>query len=116
VTGTATPTSSATLTPTDTATEVSAPVIEGPYPNPSNGSPVSFTVQVPSQSEVMLDVFTLAFRKISDQSTEGNGTLTMQWDLKDLSGTQVADGLYYVRIRVKGTRNAVKILKVLVLR
>jgi hypothetical protein len=116
VTDTATSTSSATITPTDTATEVPAPVIGAPYPNPSNGLPINFSVHVPEPSEVTMDVFTVAFRKINSQITEGNGAMILQWDLKDISGTSVADGLYYVRIRVKGGQNTFKILKVLVLR
>jgi hypothetical protein len=61
-------------------------------------------------------VFTLAFRKISSQTTQISGTETLQWDLKDLSGIQVANGLYYVRIQITGIQSTTKILKVLILR
>jgi flagellar hook assembly protein FlgD len=63
-----------------------------------------------------MDVFTLAFRKISSQTTQISGTATLQWDLKDLSGVQVSNGLYYVRIQVTGVSSTTKILKVLILR
>jgi flagellar hook assembly protein FlgD len=63
-----------------------------------------------------MDVFTLAFRKISSQTTQISGTTTLQWDLKDLSGVQVSNGLYYVRIQVTGVASTTKILKVLILR
>jgi hypothetical protein len=63
-----------------------------------------------------MDVFTLAFRKIASQTQEIYGDQTFQWNLKDVAGVQVADGLYYVRIHVSGTQSATKILKVLILR
>jgi hypothetical protein len=91
-------------------------IISEPFPNPSNGSPISFNIQVPTQSNVTLDVFTLAFRKIYSHTTQAYGFQTLQWNLKDLSGTQVADGLYYVRIHISGNPSATKIFKVLVLR
>jgi hypothetical protein len=91
-------------------------VISPPFPNPSTGSPITFNVQVPGQSTVTLDVFTLAFRKIYSQTIQADGLLTLQWDLKDVSGAPVANGLYYVRIHVAGSQSATKILKVLILR
>jgi len=63
-----------------------------------------------------MDVFTLAFRKISSQTIQAYGAATLQWDLKDISGVQVANGLYYVRIQVTGTESTTRILKVLILR
>jgi len=78
--------------------------------------PITFNIQVPGESTVTLDVFTLAFRKISSQTTQVFGSQTLQWDLKDVSDVQVADGLYYVRVHVSGNQSATKILKVLILR
>jgi len=63
-----------------------------------------------------MDIFTLAFRKISTQTTQVYGSQTLQWDLRDVAGVQVANGLYYVRIHVEGTQSTTKILKVLILR
>jgi hypothetical protein len=63
-----------------------------------------------------MDVFTLAFRKISSQTVQAYGDSTLQWDLKDISGIQVANGLYYVRFHVSGVQTTTKILKVLILR
>jgi hypothetical protein len=91
-------------------------IISEPYPNPSTGSPITINVQVPGPSTVTLDVFTLAFRKIYSQATQVTGSENLQWDLKDVSGVQVANGLYYVRIRVSGSQSTTKILKVLILR
>jgi hypothetical protein len=114
------PTSTLTNTPTITATYTSTissvVVIEPPFPNPSNGSPITFTVQVPGESTVTLDVFTLAFRKIYSQTIQADGLVTMQWDSKDITGIQVSNGLYYVRIHVAGLQSETKILKILILR
>jgi hypothetical protein len=109
-----------TNTPTFTATSTKTPLpyvqIFPPFPNPSNGSPISFSITVPSPASVTLDVFTLAFRKITSQTTQVSGSQTLQWDLKDLSGVQVSNGLYYVRIQVAGLQSTTKILKVMILR
>jgi hypothetical protein len=91
-------------------------VISAPFPNPSNGSPITFNIQVPGESTVTLDVFTLAFRKIYSETIQADGPLTLQWDLRDVSGTQVANGVYYVRIHVAGSQPTTEILKVLILR
>ena len=113
---TLTPTNTSTITATYTPTISPDVVISQPYPNPSSGSPITFNVQTPDQSTVTLDVFTLAFRKIYSQTKQADGPLTFQWDLKDDKGSQVADGLYYVRVHVAGSKSATKILKVLILR
>src|SRR5665213_3567273 len=113
---TSTWTSTTTITPTYTPTLSPDVIVSAPFPNPSTGSPISFDVQVPSTSTVTVDVFTLAFRKISSQTKQITGLYPFQWDLKDVSGVQVANGLYYVRIHVEGVQSSTKILKVLILR
>jgi hypothetical protein len=110
------PTNTVTATATYTATVSSVPIISQPYPNPSNGSPVTFQISVPSQSTVTMDVFTLSFRKIASQTTLVNGAQTFQWNLLDVSGTQVSNGLYYVRVHITGLQSLTKIMKILVLR
>ncbi len=122
VTNTATPSATATktitptFTPTYTATLSPDVIVSAPFPNPSSGSPISFDVQVPGPSTVTVDVFTLAFRKINSQTKQITGLQAFQWDLKDVSGVQVSNGLYYVRIHIDGARSSTKILKVLILR
>ncbi|HXL73422.1 MAG TPA: T9SS type A sorting domain-containing protein, partial [bacterium] len=113
---TLTPTGTPTVTATYTSTLSPEVVISAPFPNPSNGTPITFAIQAPGESTVTLDVFTLAFRKIYSQTIQADGSLTLEWDLKDLSGVSVANGLYYVRIHVAGSQSATKILKVLILR
>jgi len=113
---TASPTPTSTTTPTFTATIASVVEISAPYPNPSNGSPISFNVSVPGKSTVTMDVFTLAFRKVTTQAQEIYGNQTIYWDLKNRSGVQAANGLYYLSIHVTGGQSTTKILKVLILR
>jgi len=115
-TSTFTATSTSTITPTYTATVSSVIVISQPYPNPSNGFPVTFNVNVPSQSTVTADVFTTAFRKIRSLDYRVYGFQSFQWDLKDAKGAPAANGLYYVRIQVLGAKPASKIEKILILR
>jgi hypothetical protein len=115
VTPSPTQTSSPTVTATATVTELPKPVT-APYPDPSNGSPINFPVQVQGPSEVTLSVFTLAFREIYNEKVPITGEQTLQWDLKDREGNTVANGLYYVRIQITGPQNSTTILKVLVLR
>jgi hypothetical protein len=115
-TDTFTPTGTPTLTPTYTATIPPVVLIFEPFPNPSNGTPVSFNLQVPGPSTAVMDVFTLAFRKIASQTAQVSGAQTLQWDLRDVSGVFAANGVYYVRIHVSGPQSATKILKVLILR
>jgi O-glycosyl hydrolase len=115
-TSTFTHTSTPTITPTYTATTTSSIIISEPYPNPSNGTPITFNIQVPGESTVTLDVFTLAFRKVYGETIKAYGPATLQWNLRDVSGTLVANGLYYVRIQVSGGESTTKIFKVLVLR
>jgi hypothetical protein len=91
-------------------------VISEPFPNPSSGSPITFNIQVPGESTVTLDVFTLAFRRVYAETTHAFGSVTLEWNLRDVSGTQVSNGLYYVRIQVTGSQSTTKILKVLILR
>jgi hypothetical protein len=113
---TATITLTPTITPTPTATIDAVVLVSAPYPNPSNGSPITFNISVPVESTVTVDVFTLAFRKITSQSREIYGDQNFQWDLKDVSGDLVANGVYYIRVHVSGAQSATKILKVLILR
>jgi hypothetical protein len=114
-----TPTNTATATPTAINNVLYTP----PYPNPVTTGPVEIDVTTPGSATIQMEVFTTAFRKISEHTFMaggGNGPLgtvtAVQWDIRDKMGMNVADGLYYVRVQVIGRQDAVKIFKVLVLR
>jgi hypothetical protein len=111
-TSTNTPTVTATLTPTIS----NEPIISAPFPNPSNGTPVTIAIQVPLPASVTMDIFTVAFRKIASQTTPVTGAQFLQWNLKDYMGNPAANGLYYVRITITGNAPVTKLLKILILR
>ena len=73
-------------------------------------------VEVPVVSTVDWAIYTLNFRKICQGSTVVSDRGEIQWDLKDKTGSQVANGLYYFRVEVKGPKPLVRTLKVLVVR
>jgi hypothetical protein len=114
-----TPTSTSTASPT----AINIVIYTPPYPNPVTTGPVEIDVTTPGAATIQMDVFTTAFRKISEHTFLAGGgsgplgTVTaVQWDIRDKIGMNVADGLYYVRIQVSGRQDSVKIFKVLVLR
>jgi hypothetical protein len=87
-----------------------------PYPNPSNGAPITIKVSTPEQSSVTMEIYTLTFRKIKSQEDTIYGSQNLRWDLKDDAGVQVANGVYYVRIKVAGNKPVTKFDKILILR
>jgi flagellar hook assembly protein FlgD len=106
---TGTPTFTPTVTNTPAVAEV--PVL---YPNPVMGSgPVSLQVvlQNPADS-VDIKVFTIAFRKVTEQ-TESQvpaGVSTFAVDLKDKTGVPLANGLYYMVVKTPQGRTVLKLL------
>jgi hypothetical protein len=74
-------------------------------------------VETDGPSTLEMDVFTTAFRKVASVTASvGAGGGTLSWDMKDRMGNPVANGLYYLRIRVSGPQTATEIFKVLVLK
>ncbi len=115
---TVSPTPTMTLSATPTLTVGPSEVVLGPpYPNPvSTGGNVYFDVQTPGNAVLSFDIFTTAFRKIGGGSSPISGKVTLSWNLRDQEDLPVANGLYYLRVRVKGSQSFSQILKVLVLR
>jgi hypothetical protein len=122
ITNTPTLTSTPTNTVTPTPTSLNNVVFSAPFPNPATTGPLQIYVTTAGGASIDMEVFTTAFRKISEHTTPvgssgPGGILTaVQWDLRDKMGVPVSDGLYYVRVRVTGRLDAVKIFKILVLR
>ena len=104
-----------TFTPTPGPVTV---VVGSVYPNPIQDlSPVSVHIQAPLGSTVEWSVFTMVYRKVLDNTypITGNST-TLVWHLDDNGGNRVANGLYYLKVRVNGINPYTKVMKVLVLR
>jgi len=104
-----------------TSTPVGHVVFAGPYPNPVSDGPIRIDVTMPGSGRIQMDVFTTAFRKITEHTTMVNGgmggTITsVEWDLRDKTGARIANGLYYIRIQISGLQESTKIFKVLVIR
>jgi len=108
-----------TSTPTVTPTPAVIGVVIGlPWPNPVKGTgPVTIQIQAPSGSTPEGDVFTTAFRKVRHiPNSVQEENMALVWNLDDDGGSPVANGLYYLRVQVKGRVKASKILKILVTR
>ncbi len=108
---------SLSFTSTPTLTPNSRGVVIGPvYPNPVYGpAPVTIQVQSPTGSTIEWSVFTTVFRKVLNGSNliPGNN-FNLVWNLEDQWQRPVANGLYYLKVRVSGPVNQTTILKVLV--
>jgi GH18 family chitinase len=126
-TPTVTSTQTLTFTPTTTfsatPTAITQNRVSPPFPNPASTGPVEIDVITPSTASIEMEVFTTAFRKVltrhytANASTGQLGTVTaLQWDLRDMIGKNVSNGLYYVRVNITGIQSSSKIVKVLILR
>ena len=92
-------------------------VVVGPaYPNPAKEDvSVLIPLELPENATVEWGVYTTAFRKIfGDSIPVPAGCMTLIWNLRDSRGTMAANGLYYLRVQVKGANQTEKILKLLV--
>jgi len=93
-TSTATPTATNTPTITPTVLGVTVPLV---YPNPTSGQPVNLRLPIKQVSDVTVQIFTLAFRKVWQQEfPQVAPTTPLSVPLSDASGTQLANGLYYI--------------------
>lgn len=91
-------------------------VISPPYPNPASVI-VAVDVSGLGLSTVKWDVFTAAFRKIKSRTAPGSTFNHLVWDLTDLQGAFVSDGIYYLRVEADGVNGkTVVVRKILVLR
>ena len=114
-TPTQTPTFTPSFTPTASFTPTQTPWVGNTvvvYPNPVSGGPVN--VMPPAYNgtaDVEVEIFTTAFRKVQDKtfSSVPSGT-AVAMGLEDMWGTPLADGLYYVVVKVEGKRSVAKLL------
>jgi hypothetical protein len=61
-------------------------------------------------------VYTVAFRKIYEETRRVTSNGTVVWNLTDRWGKPVANGLYYIRVEISGSQPGKNILKLIVLR
>ncbi len=97
------------------------------YPNPSAGNGVNLSVTLPgngggASSSVMAKVYTLEGRLVWStampaSSSGSSGNRAVYWNEKDLSGNNLANGLYVVAVVVKSQgKTSTAFSKVLILR
>lgn len=73
--------------------------LENPWPNPATND-VSFRLDAPEGVETTLEVYDVRGRLVMGWRGEGpSGGRTINWNLKDASGSPVASGIYLVRLR-----------------
>lgn len=102
---------------TSTPTVGTVIVISPPYPNPNYGSTVAVDVSGMGLSVIKWDGFTAAFRKIKTRSVPASTFNHLVWDLMDVEGSPISDGIYYFWVEADGVNGkTVVIKKVLVLR
>jgi hypothetical protein len=84
------------------------------YPNPATGSgPANISISgLTEASSVTVELFTVAMRKIWKESLGklGPGTVTFTIPLTDQTGAAIANGVYYVDVRINGQHFILKIL------
>jgi hypothetical protein len=107
---TITATGTITATSTKTPVPITVPVI---YPNPVDGtSDVSIRPPAYTGNNVKVEIYTVAFRKVFDQSypkTYGND-ITLHAPIADKWNNPLASGLYYVVVTTNKGRSIGKML------
>jgi len=53
-------------------------------------------------------IYSVAYRKILEGQTTVEGRVTLEWDLKDAKGKNVAPGLYYLSVVPDGEERQVR--------
>ncbi|HJT24650.1 MAG TPA: hypothetical protein VJ873_08750, partial [bacterium] len=95
----------ATVTPTSTPKPVTTPIV---FPNPSSGNPVNVMPPVyPGAADVRVQLFTIAFRKVQEQSYSSLPYGPVKINMLDEWGSPLASGLYYVVITVNDSQRSV---------
>jgi hypothetical protein len=88
--------------PTATPSSTSTPAFNSQavvYPNPSDGTkPIQIGLLLTSSSDVKVQFFTVAFRKVKEKSLGqvSAGAAGLSVDLSDSWGIPLASGLYYL--------------------
>lgn len=107
-----TPTSTFTPTATFTPLPKGAPIL---YPNPAKGvSAVNLQLPLSAVSDVRVQVFTTAFRKVLDDTfTQVAPGTNLSLPLVDAWYKTLANGVYYVKVGIGGKRWTLKMIVLL---
>lgn len=114
VTATSTVTGTSTALPTETKTPTPSFKTVVVYPNPATGGMVELNPNLTTESDVSIEMFTIAFRKVvSLNKSNIQPGESVPIPLVDKTGTPLASGLYYVVVQTNQGRS---VLKQLILR
>ena len=83
------------------------------YPNPFNrNTVVRYTVKVPGAIDVSLTIHNVRGELVRElaRKMHSRGSYTVTWDGTNDSGTEVASGVYFCRLRARGETQATKLL------
>jgi len=81
------------------------------YPNPSTGGTVELNPDLTTESDVSVEIFTIAFRKVNSLNYSNvQPGASVPIPLVDKTGTPLASGLYYVVVQTNQGRSIVKLL------
>ena len=111
---TVTPTMTGTFTSMPTATKTPTPSPKATvvvYPNPSTGGTVQLNPNLTTESNVSIEIFTIAFRRVASinySNVQPGESLPIP--LVDKAGTPLASGLYYIVVQTDRGRSVVKLL------
>jgi hypothetical protein len=79
------------------------------YPNPVTSSNVTLQLPVSNTTSVKVQIFTIAFREVQNQTVVVNGD-SLSLSMVDRSGVSLANGLYYLVIQADGQKWVNKLL------
>lgn len=94
------------VTGSPTGVDVDLPpgcALREPWPNPASNS-VTFRLQSPPGATLVIDVFDVAGRRLYGWkgASSMTGERTIEWDLRDLDGSELQSGIYFVRLSAAG--------------
>jgi hypothetical protein len=84
------------------------------FPNPVTGSgPIQVQItDLTAGSDISIEVYTTAFRKVLKETfpNEGPGTVTLSIPSTGQNGTPLANGVYYVVVRIHNQHFTLKLM------
>jgi hypothetical protein len=81
------------------------------FPNPFNPS-TTIAFSIPQSQDVSIDIYNLKGQKVHTlhRGMLNAGTHNLAWNAKDDKGLQVASGIYFARVKTKGSNSTIKMV------
>jgi hypothetical protein len=73
-----------------------------PWPNPARGNTASFSLGIPTETNVDIEAYDVTGRQVRvlSRGAHAPGESTLVWDLRGNEGQRLATGVYMVRARI----------------